>query len=134
VALVDETNVRAGDVEDGCRNAHNPEVAGSNPAPATNFAGQRPLPIMEGAFLLWRANELANGPFGQVASCSSRHGPGLLTHGGRLFSRFGIKAGRPPHSRRPRRGSGRRGCSGAFLRQAEWQRPAEPVASAKATL
>jgi hypothetical protein len=32
--------------------AHNPEAAGSNPAPATKFAGQRPLPIPGGAFLL----------------------------------------------------------------------------------
>ena len=40
--------------------AHNPEVAGSNPAPATKCAGQRPLPIPGGAFLLWRANEFAN--------------------------------------------------------------------------
>src|SRR6202035_5462356 len=28
--------------------SHNPEVAGSNPAPATKTAGQRPLPILEG--------------------------------------------------------------------------------------
>jgi hypothetical protein len=40
--------------------AHNPEVAGSNPAPATKTAGQRPLPILEGAFSLSRANGFAN--------------------------------------------------------------------------
>jgi len=37
---------------DGARLAHNREVAGSNPAPATIYAGQRPLPVPEGAFLL----------------------------------------------------------------------------------
>ena len=30
--------------------AHNPEVAGSNPAPATNFRSSRPFPIRERAF------------------------------------------------------------------------------------
>ena len=37
---------------EGRRSAHNPEVAGSNPAPATKSAGQRPLPIPGEAFLL----------------------------------------------------------------------------------
>ena len=32
--------------------AHNPEVEGSNPSPATNSAGQRPLPVTEEAFNL----------------------------------------------------------------------------------
>ena len=41
----------ARDGGDGRRSAHNPEVAGSSPAPATKFAGQRPLPIPEEAFL-----------------------------------------------------------------------------------
>ena len=42
--------------------AHNPEVAGSNPAPATRevIAGERPLPIMEGAFLLPLVNVFVN--------------------------------------------------------------------------
>ncbi len=34
-ALVSETGGHAGDVEDARRMSHNPEVAGSNPAPAT---------------------------------------------------------------------------------------------------
>ena len=40
--------------------AHNPEVAGSNPAPATNFAGQRPLSIMEGAFCMCRVHGIVH--------------------------------------------------------------------------
>jgi hypothetical protein len=40
--------------------AHNPEVAGSNPAPATKFAGQRPLPIMEEAFCVCRVHEIVH--------------------------------------------------------------------------
>ena len=35
---------------DGDRLAHNPEVAGSNPAPATNFRRSRPFPSRERAF------------------------------------------------------------------------------------
>ncbi len=49
---VSETGRDAGDVGDARRGAHNPEVAGSNPAPATNSAGQGPLPVTEGAFSL----------------------------------------------------------------------------------
>lgn len=41
--------------------SHNPEGAGSNPAPATIIAGQDPLPVQEEGFLLWSANEFANG-------------------------------------------------------------------------
>jgi hypothetical protein len=48
--LVSETRRNAGDGGDVRRMAHNPEVEGSNPSPATKFAGQRNLPIMEGAF------------------------------------------------------------------------------------
>jgi hypothetical protein len=40
--------------------AHNPEVAGSNPAPATIYAGQRPLPVPEEAFLLWRVHVIVH--------------------------------------------------------------------------
>jgi hypothetical protein len=40
--------------------AHNPEVAGSNPAPATKFAGQGPLPIMEGAFCVCRVHGIVH--------------------------------------------------------------------------
>jgi hypothetical protein len=35
---------------DGDRFTHNPEVAGSNPAPATSFGRSRPFPIRERAF------------------------------------------------------------------------------------
>ena len=45
---------------DGGRFTHNPEVAGSNPAPATKFAGQRPLPIMEGAFCMCRVHGIVH--------------------------------------------------------------------------
>jgi hypothetical protein len=38
------------DARDTCRMAHNPEVAGSNPAPATNFRRSRPFPNEERAF------------------------------------------------------------------------------------
>jgi hypothetical protein len=40
--------------------AHNPEVEGSNPSPATKFAGQRPLPIMEGAFCVCRVHGIVH--------------------------------------------------------------------------
>jgi hypothetical protein len=43
---------RSATAETGRRSAHNPEVVGSNPTPATIYASQRPLPIPEGAFLL----------------------------------------------------------------------------------
>src|SRR5450759_4455277 len=39
---------RGGAARDVSRGAHNPEVAGSNPAPATNVAGKRPFPIWRG--------------------------------------------------------------------------------------
>jgi hypothetical protein len=39
-------------VDDG-RLTHNPEVAGSNPAPATNFRRSRPFPSRERAFCVW---------------------------------------------------------------------------------
>jgi len=46
-------------VDEG-RLSHNPEVAGSNPAPATKFAGQRPLLIMEGAFCACRVHGIVH--------------------------------------------------------------------------
>jgi hypothetical protein len=49
---VTRTQETAWNPGDGRRSAHNPEVAGSNPAPATNSASQRPLPETGGAFLL----------------------------------------------------------------------------------
>jgi hypothetical protein len=52
-----ETPREGGDVR---RMAHNPEVAGSNPAPATKFAGERPLPIMEGAFCVCRVHGIVH--------------------------------------------------------------------------
>ena len=58
--LVSETPWDAGDGADVRRSAHNPEVAGSNPAPATKSAGQRPLPIMEGAFCGCRVHGIAH--------------------------------------------------------------------------
>jgi hypothetical protein len=48
--LVSETHRDAGDGGDVRRGAHNPEVAGSNPAPATNFRRSRPFPRRERAF------------------------------------------------------------------------------------
>ena len=42
------------------RLTHNPEVAGSNPAPATKLAGQRPLPMMEEAFCLCRVHGIVH--------------------------------------------------------------------------
>ncbi len=61
---------------DGRRGAHNPEVAGSNPAPATKCAGQRPLPVTEGAFLLPLVNVFVNEVGGDPCAESLR---GLLT-------------------------------------------------------
>jgi hypothetical protein len=48
--LVSETGRDVGDGGDVRRSAHNPEVAGSNPAPATNFRRSRPFPSRERAF------------------------------------------------------------------------------------
>ena len=48
------------DGRDTRRMAHNPEVGGSNPSPATKFAGQRPLPIMEGAFCVCRVHRIVH--------------------------------------------------------------------------
>src|SRR5580693_10025723 len=53
-------NTDAGWSSSVARWAHNPEVAGSNPAPATKFAGQRPLPIMEGAFCMCRVHGIVH--------------------------------------------------------------------------
>jgi len=39
-SLVSETHLHTQDDGDGCRSVHNPEVAGSNPAPATNVMPQ----------------------------------------------------------------------------------------------
>ena len=50
----------ARDDRDARRMAHNPEVEGSNPSPATKFAGQRPLPIMEGAFCVCRVHGIVH--------------------------------------------------------------------------
>src|SRR6185369_2472837 len=44
----------------GGRFTHNPEVEGSNPSPATKLAGQRPLPIMEGAFCVCRVHRIVH--------------------------------------------------------------------------
>jgi hypothetical protein len=41
---------RAGTGWDAGRLTHNPEVAGSNPAPATNFRSSGPFPAKERAF------------------------------------------------------------------------------------
>ena len=48
------------DTRDVRRMAHNPEVAGSNPSPATKFACQRPLPIMGGAFCVCRVHRIVH--------------------------------------------------------------------------
>src|SRR5271165_1232934 len=53
-------NTDAGWSSSVARWAHNPEVAGSNPAPATKFAGQGPLPIMEGAFCMCRVHGIVH--------------------------------------------------------------------------
>jgi len=42
------------------RFTHNPEVEGSNPSPATKFAGQRPLPVTEGAFCVRRVHRIVH--------------------------------------------------------------------------
>ncbi len=70
-------------MDDG-RLTHNPEVAGSNPAPATKCAGQRPLPVMGGAFLLWFVNVFVNEVGGDPCARSLRS---LLTvaRGSRLM-------------------------------------------------
>ena len=49
-SLVSETGRDTGDVGDVRRMAHNPEVVGSNPAPATSFRRSGPFPGRERAF------------------------------------------------------------------------------------
>jgi len=56
--LVSETRRNAGDVGDGGRMAHNPEVEGSNPSPATKARG--PFSNREGAFCMRFANGYVN--------------------------------------------------------------------------
>ena len=50
----------------------NPEVAGSNPAPATNSAGQGPLLILEEGFCMRPVNGFVNAALAQVARQSRR--------------------------------------------------------------
>ena len=46
---------------DRVRGAHNPEVAGSNPAPATNVAaGQRPFPIGRGSLAFVMCSQMCS--------------------------------------------------------------------------
>jgi hypothetical protein len=49
-SLLSETRRDTGDVGDVRRMAHNPEVAGSNPAPATSFRRSRPFSSWRGPF------------------------------------------------------------------------------------
>jgi hypothetical protein len=58
--LVSETRRNAGDGGDVRRSAHNPEVEGSNPSPATN-QGQRPFSNREGAFCMWFVHGFVHG-------------------------------------------------------------------------
>jgi hypothetical protein len=53
---------RSGTAETGVVVLITPEVVGSNPTPATIYAGQMPLLETEGAFLLPPANGLAKRP------------------------------------------------------------------------
>ncbi len=55
---VSETRRDAGDVGDARRMAHNPEVAGSNPAPATKARG--PFSNREGAFCMCRVHGIVH--------------------------------------------------------------------------
>ena len=56
---VSEIRRNAGDTEDARRMAHNPEVAGSNPAPATKARGR--FSNREPAFCLWLCTDLCAG-------------------------------------------------------------------------
>jgi len=64
-------------VDDG-RLTHNPEVAGSNPAPATNFRSSRPFPITERAFCVtgnvtkWGAGAVRRGLTGETGWHAAR--------------------------------------------------------------
>ena len=58
-SLVSETRRNAGDGGDVRRSAHNPEVAGSNPAPATKARG--PFSNREMAFRSWFVNRFVHG-------------------------------------------------------------------------
>jgi len=66
------TRWTSGTVVDAGRLTHNPEVAGSNPAPATKSAGQSPLPIMEEGFCMRPVNGFVNAALAQVARQSHR--------------------------------------------------------------
>src|SRR5580704_17515799 len=59
-------NTDAGWSSSVARWAHNPEVAGSNPAPATKARG--PFSNREGAFCLWFVNGFVNVALVQAAS------------------------------------------------------------------
>ena len=52
-SLVSETRRDAGDRGDVRRMAHNPEVEGSNPSPATNTQARGPFPNRERAFCVY---------------------------------------------------------------------------------
>ena len=60
------TTWTSGTIVDGGRLTHNPEVAGSNPAPATNFRRSRPFSYQEES--LWRFGRVAK----HVAAARSR--------------------------------------------------------------
>ena len=65
--LASETRRNVGDGGDVRRMAHNPEVEGSNPSPATKLAGQGPLPILEEGFCMRPVNGFVNAALAQVA-------------------------------------------------------------------
>jgi hypothetical protein len=64
-----ETRRNPGDARDVRRMVHNPEVAGSNPAPATKARG--PFSNGERAFRTWFANGYVNVALAQVARQTS---------------------------------------------------------------
>jgi hypothetical protein len=72
---------------------HNPEVAGSNPAHATIYAGQRPLPVPGGAFLLCVLTSLLTALRPSGFPDLFTVPPGFLTNGTRLAGCVGIRAG-----------------------------------------
>jgi hypothetical protein len=88
---------------DGDRLTHNPEVAGSNPAPATSFCRSRPFPSEEGAFcvpgaVVKRVVETGVCAARQCDEGDGRHGMRQPGRGGRYRPRSLGAWPRGPHA------------------------------------
>jgi hypothetical protein len=90
LCLVSETRRNVGDGGDARRSAHNPEVAGSNPAPATKARG--PFSNREGAFCLWFVTDLCTGA---RSSLLARVSAAVVPWSSCLWSEITVEASAP---------------------------------------